>query len=77
VTQEFYVVQLSSEERGQLQGLVKTGNRKRRQRPSAPRFTRARILLKADQAEGAPTYAEAEITLALNVSHKTFTTRKH
>ena len=75
--QKVYVVQLSSEERGQLQELVKKGNRKKGQRPSALKLTRARILLKADQADGAPAYADAEIAEALDLSLKTvFNIRK-
>ena len=72
-----YVVQLSSEEREQLEELVKRGNAKKGQRPSALKLTRARILLKADQAEGAPAYTDAEIAEALDVSPKTvFNIRK-
>lgn len=51
LVQKIYVVQLSSEEREQLQELLNKGNRKKGQRPSALKLTRARILLKADQAE--------------------------
>ena len=72
-----YVVQLSSEEREQLQELVKKGSREKGQRPSALKLTRARILLKTDQAEGAPAYTDAEVAEALDVSPKTvFNTRK-
>jgi transposase len=72
-----YVVQLSSEEREQLQELIKRGNRKKGQRPSALKLTRARILLKADQADDAPAYTDAEIAEALDVSPKTvFNLRK-
>ena len=75
--QKVYVVQLSIEEREQLQELVKKGNRKKGQRPSALKLTRARILLKADQAEDSPAYTDAEIAEALNVSSKTvFNLRK-
>ena len=49
--QKVYVVQLSSEEREQLQDLLKRGDRKKGQRPSSLKLTRARVLLKADQAE--------------------------
>ena len=66
-----FVVQLSSEEREKLLELVKKGNRKKGQRPSALKLTRARILLKADQAEGALAYTDAEIAEALDVSPKT------
>lgn len=75
--QKVYVVQLSSEERKQLQELVKKGNRKKGQRPSALKLTRARILLKADQANDAPAYTDTEIAEALDVSAKTvFNLRK-
>lgn len=72
-----YVVQLSSGERKQLGELVKKGNSKKGRRPSALQLTRARILLKADQAEDAPSYTDAEIAEALDVSPKTvFNIRK-
>jgi len=75
--QKIYVVQLSDEERDQLQDLIKRGNRKKGQRPSALKLTRARILLKADQAVDAPAYTDAEIAEALDVSPKTvFNLRK-
>ena len=75
--QKIYVVQLSSEERGQLQELVKKGNAEKGRRPSALKLTRSRILLKADQAAGAPAYTDAEIAEALEVSPKTvFNIRK-
>ena len=66
-----YVVQLSDEERDQLHELIKKGTLKKGRRPSALKLTRARILLKADQAEGAPAYSDAEIAEALDVSPKT------
>lgn len=69
--QKIYVVQLSNEERKQLQELVKKGNAQKGRRPSALKLTRSRILLKADQAEGAPAYTDAEIAEALDVSPKT------
>jgi len=75
--QKVYVVQLSNEEREQLQELVKRGSREKGQRPSALKLTRARILLKADQAEGSPAYTDAQIAEALDVSPKTvFNIRK-
>jgi transposase len=66
-----YVVQLSNEEREQLKDLVKRGSLEKGQRPAAVKLTRARILLKADQAEGAPACTDAEIAEALDVSPKT------
>ena len=72
-----YVVQLPNEEREQLQELVKKGNSEKGRRPSALKLTRARILLKADQAQDAPSYTDAEIAEALDVSPKTvFNLRK-
>ena len=74
---KIYRVQLSDEERQQLQELVKRGDALKGQRPSALKLTRARILLKADQAEGAPAYTDAAIAEALDVSPKTvFNLRK-
>ena len=69
--QKVYVVRLSNEEREQLEELVKRGNLEKGRRPSALKLTRARILLKADQAEGSPAYTDAEIAEALDVSPKT------
>lgn len=75
--QKVYRVQLASEEREQLQQLVKKGDDPKGQRPSALKLTRARILLKADQADGAPAYTDAKIAEALDVSPKTvFNIRK-
>ncbi len=72
-----YVVRLSREDREQLEELVKRGKLKKGRRPSALKLTRARILLKADQAEGSPSYTDAEIAEALDVSPKTvFNIRK-
>lgn len=77
LVRKVYVVQLLSEERDQLQDLLKKGNRKKGQRPSALKLSRARILLKADQAQGAPAYTDAEIAEALDVAPKTvFNLRK-
>ena len=66
-----YVVCLSHEDRKQLKELVKRGKLGKGRRPSALKLTRARILLKADQAEGSPAYTDAEIAEALDVSPKT------
>ncbi len=74
---KIYVVELSSEDREELQDLVKRGDRKEGRRPSAVKLTRARILLKADQAERGPAYTDAEIAEAVDVSPKTvFNIRK-
>jgi len=67
---KLYVVQLSEEERQQLEGMVK-GEKAKRRRVSALKLTRARILLKADQQDGAPSCTDAEIADALDVSPKT------
>ena len=62
-----YVVQLSNEEREQLGELVRRGKLEKGRRPSALKLTRARILLKADQAVGSPAYTDAGISEALDV----------
>lgn len=75
--QKIYVVQLSGEDRKQLQDLLKRGSRKKGQRPSVLKMTRARILLKADQAEDGPANTDTEIAETLEVSSKTvFNLRK-
>jgi transposase len=66
-----YRVELSPEERDQLKDLVKRGKLEKGKRPSSLKLTRARILLKADQAEGGPAYTDAAIAEALDVSPKT------
>lgn len=55
-------VQLSAEERGELEQIVRTG------RSAAATQTRARILLKADGAAGGPAWPDAAIAEALEVS---------
>ena len=66
-----YRVELSEEDRDQLKDLVRRGKLEKGKRPSALKLTRARILLKADQAEGCPAYTDAAIAEALDVSPKT------
>jgi len=66
-----YRVELSDEEREQLTSLLKKGKEKSGRRASALKLTRARILLKADQTQGAPAYTDAQIAEALDVSPKT------
>lgn len=66
-----YRVELSEEDRDQLKDLVRRGKLEKGKRPSALKLTRARILLKADQAEGGPAYTDAAIAEALDVSSKT------
>jgi transposase len=60
-----YLVTLTPEERQHLTGLVSAGKR------SARTITRARILLKADQADGGPAWDDARITEALGCGHRT------
>src|SRR5437763_3699079 len=57
-----YLVTLTADERRWLTGLVSAGKR------SAPTITRARILLKADQADGGPAWEDADIAQALDCS---------
>ncbi len=66
-----YRVELSEEDRDQLKDLVRRGKLEKGKRPSALKLTRARILLKADQAEGGPAYTDAAIAEAVDVSPKT------
>jgi transposase len=56
-----YRVTLTSEERRQLHGLIATG------KAAAPKLTRARILLKADAAEGGPAWPDRRIAEAVEV----------
>ena len=65
-----YVVRLPEEERQQLEGMVKGGKANRR-KVSSLKLTRARILLKADQQEGALSWTDAKIADALDISPKT------
>jgi hypothetical protein len=60
-----YLVTLSPEERQWLAALVKAGRR------SALTLTRARILLKADQAPGGPAWEDARIVEALDCGLRT------
>src|SRR5438552_6220040 len=60
-----YLVILTSEERDWLTGLVSAGKR------SALAITRARILLKADQADGRPAWEDARIAEALDCGLRT------
>lgn len=60
-----YLVTLTPEERQHLTGLVTTGKR------SALTITRARILLKADQADGGPAWDDARIADALDCGRRT------
>jgi transposase len=60
-----YLVTLTDEERAHLTGLVSAGKR------SALTITRARILLKADQAAGGPAWDDARIAEALDCGRRT------
>jgi hypothetical protein len=66
-----YRVELSQEDRDQLKDLVRRGKLEKGKRPSALKLTRARTLLKADQAQEGPAYTDAAIAEALDVSPKT------
>ncbi len=57
-----YVVNLSGEERGRLEALVRTG------KGSARILTRARILLKADVSEAGEGWSDSAISAALDTS---------
>src|SRR5262249_22467921 len=63
--QKKYLVTLTAEERQWLGALVKAGKR------SALTITRARILLKADQATGGPAWEDARIAEALDCGLRT------
>jgi len=63
--QKKYLVTLTPEERDHLARLTSAG------RASALVLTRARILLKADEAEGGPAWDDARIAEALDVGHRT------
>jgi transposase len=60
-----YLVTLTPEERDWLTGLVSAGKR------SALTITRARILLKADQADEGPAWEDQDIAQALDCSVRT------
>jgi len=60
-----FVVTLSPEERLQLTQLVSTG------KAAASKLTHARILLKADRAEGGPAWTDPQIATALDVGDST------
>jgi transposase len=60
-----YKVTLTAEERQQLHGLIATG------RAAAKKLTHARILLKADAADGGPGWDDRRIAVAAEVSPDT------
>jgi transposase len=63
--QKRYLVTLTPEEREQLSGLLSAGKR------SALTLARARILLKADQADGGPAWPDDRIAEALDCGVRT------
>ena len=63
--QKKYLVTLTPEEREQLAGLLSAGQR------SALTLARARILLKADQADGGPAWPDDRIAEALDCGLRT------
>jgi len=63
--QKKYLVTLTLEERDQLTRLTSAG------KASARTLTRARILLKADQADGGPAWRDADIAEALDCGLRT------
>jgi hypothetical protein len=63
--QKKYLVTLSPDERSQLHELLSAGRR------SARTLTRAHILLKADQADGGPTWDDARIADAFGCGLRT------
>jgi hypothetical protein len=60
-----FIVTLTPEERDHLTRLTSAG------KASARTLTRARILLKADQAEGGPAWEDAKVAEALDCGHRT------
>ena len=61
-----YPVLLDPEQRDSLVSLISSGNQ-----ASARKLTRARILLKADESQGSPAYADKQIREAVEVSLST------
>jgi len=60
-----YIVRLSSDERKKLKKIISSG------RGPARMFTRARILLKADQSNEGPAWSDEKISEALDVTVQT------
>ena len=60
-----YIVNLSKDERNKLKKLVTSG------RGPARMFTRARILLKADQGDHGPSWGDEKISDALDITVQT------
>jgi hypothetical protein len=62
MTAKKFIVELDDQERARLYGLISKG------KASAKVILKARILLKADQAEGSPGWLDAEIVAALDTN---------
>ena len=60
-----YLVTLAAEERSQLEGLTAAG------KAAAQKLAHARVLLKADQAQGGPAWPDERISEALEVGLST------
>ncbi len=60
-----YIVTLTEDERQSLSSLVSSG------KAAAKRLTHARILRKADAADGGPAWRDADIALALDIDART------
>jgi transposase len=60
-----YRVTLTAEERSELEAMISRG------KADARKLAHARILLQADEADGAPARTDQEIAAALNVSART------
>src|SRR3569623_2710988 len=60
-----YHVTLTPEERAELGAMVGAG------KAAARKLAHARVLLKADEAEGGPAWADADIAAALDVGRST------
>lgn len=60
-----YIVRLSNDERKNLKKIISSG------RGPARMFTRARILLKADQSDNGPAWSDEKISEALDVTVQT------
>ena len=65
VVEKKYIVTLTSEERAELSGLIAAG------KGAARKLAHARVLLKADAAEGGPAWGDAEIADAVEVGRST------
>ena len=60
-----YIVTLTAEERQDLSDLIAAG------KAAAQKLAHARVLLKADQADGGPAWEDARIAEALGCGHRT------